>query len=200
MRQIRVKYSGECRKCGKTLEEGDHAIYERHVGLFCLSCEPTDTEEIRTYRQEAADRKADRYDEWAGKREAKAEAQLNSHPEIRHDIAFITQPGRIPFRDRMNKADGRAFESLQKAESMRNKADSLRHVKVKGDAEKRWQELRDLNLTRFKAGDMVNTGIYGQGQILKLNKKTAKIGSTGTSGTFTVNVDLAFLSPAPLLS
>jgi len=195
MKPIIVKYQGECRKCGATLDVGDKAIYERHIGLFCSQCEPTDTEEIRTYRQEAADSKADKYESRASKRREKASAQLNSYPEIRHDIAFITQPGRIPFRDRMNKADSRAFESLQVAERMESKAESLRHVRVKGDAEKRWQGLRDLNMTRFKIGDAVDTGIYGRGTILKLNKKTAKIGNTGTSGTYTVNVDLAFLSP-----
>lgn len=195
MKQIIIKYQGECRKCGVTLVVGDKAIYERHIGLFCLECEPKDSEEIRTYRLEAADKKADRYEEWAAARREKATVHLNSYPEIRHDIAFNTQPGRIPFRDRMNKADGRAFESLQVAERMEAKADSLRHVRVKGDAEKRWQGLRDLNTNRFKVGDVVNTGIYGKGTILKLNKKTAKIGNTGTSGTFTVNVDLAFLSP-----
>jgi len=194
MRAIIVKYSGECRKCGVFLSIGSDAIYERHIGLFCPSCAPTDSEEIRNYRQEAANHKADRYDDWASKRREKASTQLNSYPEIRHDIAFITQPGRIPFRDRMNRADGKAFESLQVAERMESKAVSLRHVRVKGDAEKRWQGLRDLNINRFKVGDIVNTGIYGQGTILKLNRKTAKIGSTGTSGTYTVNVDLAFLT------
>jgi len=182
------------------LVAGESAIYERHVGLFCPECEPKEAEDIRTYRQEAADRKADRYEDWATKRREKASAQLNSHPEIRHDWAFITQPGRIPFRDRMNKADGRAFESIHVAERMEAKAESLRHVRVKGDAEKRWQGLRDLNTNRFKVGDVVNTGIYGKGTILKINKKTAKVGNTGTSGTFTVNVDLAFLSPITSLN
>jgi hypothetical protein len=195
MRPITVKYQGQCRKCNATLEVGSKAIYERGIGIFCPQCTPTNTEEIRAYRQEAANRKADRYEEWAAKREQRAEAQLNSYPEIRHDLAFNTQPGHIPFRDRMHKADDKAFESLQVAKSMRNKAEGLRQVRVKGDAEKRWQSLRKLNLSRFKVGDKVNTNIYGEGTILKLNKKTAKIGNTGTSGTFTVNVDLAFLSP-----
>jgi len=198
MKPIIVKYQGECRKCGSTLTVGEKAIYERRVGIFCPECEPKDSEEIRQYRQEGADHKADKYDEWAAKRKGKASAQLNSHPEIRHDIAFCTQPGRIPFRDRMNKADGRAFESLQVAEKMEAKADSLRHVRVKGDAEKRWQSMRDFNITRFKVGDTVNTGIHGRGIVQKINKKTAKIGNTGTSGTYTVNVDLAFLSPVTL--
>jgi len=195
MKPITVKYQGQCRKCGTTLEVGSQAIHERHIGIFCPSCEPKDPEEIRQYRQEAADRRADRYEGWAAKRRQTAEAQLNSHPEVRHDWAFITQPGHIPLRDRMNRADDKAMESLQVAESMRNKAENLRHVRVKGDAEKRWQALRDLNLSRFKVGDRVNTGTLGEGTILKFNKKTVKVGNCGTSGTFTCNVDLAFLSP-----
>ncbi len=195
MRQISVKYSGECRKCGKTLEEGDHAIYERHVGLFCLACEPTDTVEIRAYRQEAGDRRADKYEGWAQKRTDKAMATLNHNRTYTDDIAFNTQPGHIPLRARVIKQNDKAYENLTVAKHFEGKADSLRHVRVKGDAEKRWQELRDLNLTKFKVGDTINTGIYGKGTILKFNKKTAKIGNTGTSGTFTVNVDLAFLSP-----
>jgi len=195
MRPITVKYQGECRKCGATLTEGSQAIYERRVGIFCPECAPTDTEEIRQLRQAVADRKANRYEDWAAKRREKASVQLNSHPEIRHDIAFCTQPGRIPFRERMNRADERAFESLQVAERMEQKANSLRHVRVKGDAEKRWQGLRDLNVNRFNVGDVVDTGIYGRGTILKFNKKTVKMGNTGASGTATFNVDLAFLSP-----
>jgi len=195
MRPISVKYEGNCRKCEAILNIGTNAIYEKHVGLFCPGCEPTDTEEIRQYRQEAADRRADKYEGWASKRRDKAETQLTSHPEVRHDYAFITQPGRIPMRNRMNKADNRAFESLQIADKMQSKADSLRHVRVKGNAEARWQSLRDLNLSRLQVGMLVDTGVYGKGTILKLNKKTAKVGNTGTSGTYTVNVDLAFLRP-----
>ena len=195
MGHIILKYQGECRKCGAVLPEGANAIYKRQAGIFCPTCEPKGSEEIRAYRQEGSDRKADHLDEWAEKREAKASAQLNSHPEIRQDWAFITQPGRIPFRDRMNKADGRAFESLQVARGMRNKAERLRHIEVKGDAENRRQKMRDLNAERFEVGDVVNAGIYGKGTILKINKKTARIRSTGASGTATFLVDLAFLSP-----
>lgn len=195
MRQITVKYQGECRKCGTTLAVGDWAIYERRVGIFCPKCEPTDTGEIRAYRQEAANRKADKYEGWAQKRTDKAMATLNHNRIYTSDIAFNTQPGHIPLRARVIKQNDRAYESLGIAKHLNEKAESLRHVRVKGDAEKRWQGLRDLNLVRFKVGDKVNTGIYGKGTILKINKKTAKIGNTGTSGTFTVNVDLAFLSP-----
>ena len=194
MRQITVKYQGDCRKCGKPLEVGESAIYERRVGLFCLTCKPTDTEEIREYRQEGANRKADRYDEWAGKREKDAKSKLNSYPSIRHDWAFITQPGKMSLREKMNKSDDRAVESLNIANKMRCKAESLRHIRVKGDAEKRWQRVRDLNMLRLHVGDMVDTGIYGVCKIIKFNKKTVKVEMLRT-GTRPFTVDLAFLSP-----
>ena len=94
MRQITVKYTGECRKCGNTLIVGSQAMYEKTTGIFCVGCEPTDTEDIRGYRQERADRKADRYDEWAGKRETKATAaaqQLPGNP-ARHRIQHAAGP------------------------------------------------------------------------------------------------------------
>ena len=192
MRTITVKYSGDCRKCGATLPVGAQAVYEKRVGIFCPECAPTDSEDIRQYRQEAADRKADKYEGWAAKREDKAKAQLNSYPTIRHDWAFITQPGRIPFRDRMNKADGRAYESLDIAHKMRDKADSLRHVQVKGDAEKRYQAKRDAIRPLLKPGMEVDTVIYGVKEIVKVNKKTVTVKSR-FDGFKPFTCDIAFL-------
>lgn len=77
-----------------------------------------------TYRERRAAR-ADRLRGWADKRTTNATAALNSYPEIRHDYAFNTQPGHIPFRARMIAADDRAHESLQKAASMNSRADGI---------------------------------------------------------------------------
>ena len=77
-----------------------------------------------TYR-ERREARAERLREWAEKREHTANAQLNSQPSLRHDWAFITQPGHIPERARMNAADGRAVESLRKAEGMVARADGI---------------------------------------------------------------------------
>lgn len=77
-----------------------------------------------TYRERRLAR-ADRLRGWAAKRTTEATAALNSDPELRHDWAFITQPGRIPARDRMNRSDDRAFRSLEKAEGMAARADSI---------------------------------------------------------------------------
>src|SRR3990167_9660667 len=132
MRQITVKYQGECGKCEQVLRIDTPAMYEKTTGIFCLGCEPKDTEEIRAYRQARADCKADRLEGWAEKREKKAKTDLNSFPSMRHDIAFNTQPGHIPARARMIKADDRAFESLNIAQGMRARAESIRNVRVKG--------------------------------------------------------------------
>jgi len=183
MREIIIKYDGQCKKCNTSLLVGQQAMYEKSMGCFCIGCEPKDTEEIRHYRQIKADVKADRLNGWAKKREVKAQAQLNSYPEIRQDIAFNTQPGHIPFRARMNRSDDKAFESLNKAKEMRDRADSLSHVKVKGDAEKRHQAERDANDERFKVGDVVKSWIVGTCTILKINKKTytVKVASSNRS-------------------
>ncbi len=179
MKQITVKYTGQCRKCGNTLQVNDIVMYEKHVGIFCLNCAPQEPNEIRSYRQDAADKRASKLDEWAEKREQAANKQLNTYPEIRHDLAFITQPGRIPFRDRMNQADNRALESLTVAQNMRNKADNLRHVKVAGDAERARQQRRDVALQWLKVGMTVRNPIYSIGTVERINKKTAKVNYSG---------------------
>lgn len=191
MREIIIKYKTECKKCGASLEVGKPAMYEKSMGCFCKGCEPVEVEEIRKYRLEKTEKKAARYEEWAEKREVKANSQLNSYSEIRHDWAFITQPGHIPFRDRMNKADDRALESLKVAEGMRDKAESLRHVTVKGDAERKHQAKRDFMTANVKVGDSVlwlHTKVL---EVVKVNKKTFTL--RGDVGTFTVDKCLCSL-------
>jgi hypothetical protein len=52
-------------------------------------------------RRERLERKLERRREWAEKRRGKANAVFASHEPFRHDVAFNTQPGHIPFRARM---------------------------------------------------------------------------------------------------
>jgi hypothetical protein len=147
-------------------------MYEKSMGIFCVGCEPKDLEEIRAFRLERAERRAARLEEWAGKREIKADTQLNSHPEIRHDWAFITQPGRIPLRERMNAADNRAFESLEMAQEMRRKAEALRNVRVKGDAERNRQAVRDKMDSLIIKGSRVHDFCFGAGEVVRVNSKS----------------------------
>ena len=194
MRQIAVKYEGECKKCGASLEVGQSAMYEKSMGIFCPGCEPTDSEEIREYRQEKADRKADRYEGWATKREADATAKLNSYPSMRHDWAFITQPGHIPARARMIKADDRAYESLQVASQMKEKAASLRHVRVAGDAAKRDQATREAHDLIIRKGSKVFDVCFGTGEVMGVFTKSYRIKWDRSGSTW--SRDKIFVRPA----
>jgi phage shock protein A len=77
-----------------------------------------------TYRERRL-RKAERLNEWADKREDKAEATLKADEVYRQDHAFNTQPGHIPIRAKVIAREDRAYESLTKASSMRSRAASI---------------------------------------------------------------------------
>jgi len=79
-----------------------------------------------TYR-ERREARADRLREWSDKRVQQARATLaaDDAQPYAHDIAFLTQPGRIPERARMNARADRAYASLAKAESMSSRADNI---------------------------------------------------------------------------
>ena len=194
MRLITVRYGGECRVCGTSIAVGTQAIHERRVGLFCPGCEPTDLEAVRALRQDAADRRADRYEGWAAPRRAKAGAREARNAPYRGDIAFNTQPGHIPERARAIARTEKAWEHSQKADEFADRARRLRRgVRVAGDAEKRRQAARDRVRAILKVGMRVDTGIYGRGVVERINRKTATVGKTGTSGTYRTTVDLSFL-------
>lgn len=175
MRTLQVKWATECRRCGKPIEVGAEAMYEKSMGLFCVGCEPKTVEEIREYRTAKATAKAERLEGWAEKREEKASAQLNSYPEIRHDWAFITQPGRIPLRERMNRADDRACESLSVAHRLRSRAAGIMNVRVAGDAERRRQAEREDLDTIISKGSRVYDFAYGKGEVVQVCKKSYRI-------------------------
>jgi hypothetical protein len=198
MRPLTTKYEGECRKCGTTIPAGAQAVYEKRVGIFCPGCAPTETEKIRAVRQEAADRKADRLDGWAEKRRAKAGATLDhNRKHYLSDLAFVTQPGRFPLRDRVIRQNDAAMESLQKAESMAARAKSLRHVQVAGDAEERRERKRAMVRIWIEKGMRVEGAFYGVGTVTRINKKTATIEGCGVSGTLKTTVELSWVMPLP---
>lgn len=198
MRELIVKYQGECKKCGQSLENGSQAMYEKSMGIFCVGCEPKEIEEIRAFRLAKAERKAEKYEAWAEKREQRAEVALNSFPTMRHDWAFITQPGHIPERARMNKADDRAHESLKVAEGFRNKAESLRNVRVAGDAEARREAKRQANDALISKGSRVYDVVFGEGTVLSIHKKSYRIQFKSKSGQdqfFTCARDKSYIKP-----
>ena len=77
-----------------------------------------------TYR-DRREARAERLNEWAGKREERAAAVFKADEPYTSDIAFNTQPGHIPFRARLIAREDRAYESVTKAASMRSRADGI---------------------------------------------------------------------------
>lgn len=79
---------------------------------------------MATYR-ERREAKAARLLEWAEKRHAKAEQLRSVDANLRHDWAFITQPGHIPARARMNARDDRAYAIEKPAASFESRASNI---------------------------------------------------------------------------
>ena len=102
-------------------------------------------------------------------------ATLKHNERYTSDIAFNTQPGHIPMRARIIKQDDRAYESLGTAERFREKADSLRKVRVKGDAEKKRQLHRDKMDSVLSKGSRVHDFCFGDGVIIGVYKKSYRI-------------------------
>jgi hypothetical protein len=66
-------------------------------------------------RREILERKLELRQEWADKRQTKANAVFTRNEPFTSDHAFNTQPGHIPLRARIIAQEDRAFESLQVA-------------------------------------------------------------------------------------
>jgi hypothetical protein len=162
-------------------------MYAKMTGTFCPGCEPTDTEEIRAFRQEKIDRKNDRREEWAQARERRAAvAQGRSDslmgrdrsPDGRADWALVTQPGHIPQRAQANRAQERAWEDQNAAAAHRSR--KLGPARVAGDAERKRQERRDRvrDLVKARVGTEVRCHPYGKVKLLRVNQKSATVETT----------------------
>ena len=188
MRQITARFASDCRECGASIEAGTVAVHEKGVGLFCIGCAPTDPEVIRAYRTERAERKAARREEWAKGHQKKAEALHGRDDHLRQDWAFVTQPGHIPERARMIRRTERAWEHSKAAAVHQAKANSLRAgVVVAGDRERRRQAEREAADTLISKGDLIDSGLYGQGVVTKINAKTYTVAFRG--GAFITTID-----------
>lgn len=108
-----------------------------------------------TYR-ERREAKAERLREWADKREAKADGLRAATPDgLRHDWAFITQPGRIPERDRMRARDERANDHeataarfSRRAAAIEAQADHAIYSDDKDAAERLTERIAELEAER----------------------------------------------------
>jgi hypothetical protein len=73
-------------------------------------------------RRERLERKIERRQEWAAKRQASASAVLNNRPAYASDWAFITQPGHIPARARLIAREEHAYQDMDMAAHHKEKA------------------------------------------------------------------------------
>ena len=181
LRQIVVKYGGSCAKCNADIPVGANAAFRKYAGLFCPPCAPTDAETLRPYLQAGAERKAERFREWADKREKKADAlhdeahRMASHIPLGQPIlvGHHSEGRDRRYRDRIHNKFGQWIENSEKAGEMRGKAAALEQgPSIKGDREARRQAMRDRIRPALRVGMKVGTPIYGDGVIERINKKT----------------------------
>ena len=194
MRTITVQYQGDCRQCGANLSPGAQAVYEHRVGIFCPTCAPTAPEDIRAYRQQGADKRADRLQGWADARRQRALATFEHNRIYTGDHAFNTQPGHIPLRARVIAQENRAFESLQVAERLENKAASVRRGRVAGAAARDDEAHREALRAALTPGMTVHTDHYGDGVLKRVYTKSARVTVTRNNLASDVTVDLIFVS------
>lgn len=163
-----------------------------------LTCEPIDAdqsqltpaegEKLREIRQAKKDRYRDRLlkqAESAEKRAAKARGRISDQER---DFLRLGEPIKIGHHserrhrkliERFNSAFDAEMTELTKAKKLREEAESLLPVQVKGDAERRRQKARDYASARITVGDTISDGIYGEGVVLRVNKNTFTVDFRG---------------------
>jgi len=129
--------------------------------------------------------KAAKYREWAAKASAKS---VEVHQQLREDYKHFdfTQPILVGHhserrhradRERYNNKMQLVFDLENKAKVFLDRAANLEQFANtnKGDAERRREAERQANDKFIKVGSKVIDWIFGQGEVIKVNKKTYTI-------------------------
>ena len=139
-------------------------------------------EDIREYRQNKLNKKVKRLRDRAERLEKIAEQKQSAFNDHRGDIAFLTQPaspssafGRQ--REKIYNKYDQGIKLQIEAKELREKADWMekRGAIVKGDAEKARQEQRERLDKIISVGSKVYDFAYGEGEVVRVNKKTYTI-------------------------
>jgi len=152
-----------------------------------------ETRKIRHQRIEKTKNKCARimYSIWIRFKEIKQlEEELKPYEG---DIALATQPGHIPLRERLNRKKEKIFRLRKEIRELEEKLKNTVHYKtrIKGDAEKAYQEKREENDKVIDEGTQIQCALYGEGKVVKVNKKTYKV----DFGHCIVNIDKWWASP-----
>jgi hypothetical protein len=174
--------SGLCTKCGNDTGAAWKTL--------CRSCWQKRTpEEVRAHRQAKLEKKVTRMRGKAERLQKEADGKLSVMDQYRGDIAFLTQPaapgstfGRQ--RAKIYARYDKGMELSAEAAKLKEKADwkEKRGVSVRGDAEAQRQREREKRDKVFTVGSQVYDWIFGDGEIVKVNRKTytIKFASGGT--------------------
>ncbi len=194
MKTITARFHSECRECGATLEPGDTIVVERRLGAWCPGCAPDSSEEIREARAEVREVRADELERKATKLRAQAERVERERDRYAGDVAFWSQPGRIPGRDRLMRKIDQAAEQVAEAEKLERRARALRRrPAVAGDAEARREARREAVRAWVRAGMDVIAQPYGVRRVIRVNRKTVTV--QGHAGG-PLRVDLSLIQRA----
>jgi hypothetical protein len=184
MIQKRTNTSRICTKCG-----GDTGADWK---TLCRSCWKKRTpDEVRAYRQAKLDKKVARMRAKAERLQKEADSKLAVMKPYWGDIAFLTQPATPA--SRFGRQRGRIYKRYEKGLTLDSDAQEIRKiadwkekagVRGKGDAERKRQQEREERDKVFTVGSKVYDWIFGDGEIVKVNKKTYTI-KFASGGTYT---------------
>lgn len=151
--------------------------------------EDLNSEDKRELIQNIRNEKALKLKNKVEKLKAQLQSLIDNTPEHEKDYSFITQPILIGHHSekkmrKMKQAMNNRFNKkmlltneINTLETQIKELENISNVQVKGDAESKRQQTRDLFLSKAKVGDRVVTPFHKSGIIVlvKINKKTSKI-------------------------
>lgn len=164
------------KKSIEELAEGKHwTLSEIKVNPVALETPTGDR--LRAIRQAKLDRKVERIRAHAERLQKEAGGKMAAFEEYRHDIAFVTQPGHIPFREKVMRRYEKGLEMVSEALELEKKADWLERgrARIAGDAERARQAKRDELDKLVSVGSRVYDFSFGEGTVVKVNKKSYSV-------------------------
>ncbi len=154
---------------------------------------PLTPDELRAYRQNRQDRRADRLRDRAALADARAEKASNKISKGEREFLSLMEPVKVGHHSerRHRKLLEKSWNSFMEAgkeahyaDQLRRRADYLQPARVAGDAARARQEANDAARGQFAVGDTVKDIILGLGVVFRVNAKTLTV-RFNSGGTYT---------------
>lgn len=145
---------------------------------------PLSPDELRAYRQDRQDRRAERLLERAALADKRSDAAANKLSRGERDFLSLAEPVKVGHhserrhRKLLDKALNSAMEAGREAKyaaDLRSRAQWLQPARVKGDAAREHAEANAAKRDTFSVGDRVKSVIYGECIIIRRNPKSFSI-------------------------